>query len=79
MEWNVQVGRRMPEETKTPGLPVRDTEVKSREKQSQPTEPKHDDEIGKVNGSPTPLPDEKAVESSARRIRGEPPADDGAP
>jgi len=64
----------MPDETKTPGLPVRDMDVKGREKQPQPVVHKQDDEIGRVNGSPTPLPDEKAVESGARRISGEPPA-----
>jgi len=39
--------------------------------------PRKDDEIGKVNGSPTPLPDDKAVESGARRLPGDPPVDLG--
>ena len=57
------------------GRPASETDVGSRDKQQPPAKRKQDDEIGKINGSPTPLPDEKAVESGARRVRGDPPTE----
>ena len=41
--------------------------------EERPADRAKDDEIGKKNGSPTPLPDDKAVESGARRVPGDPP------
>jgi hypothetical protein len=66
----------MPDNTEGAERRVPETDVRNRDKHPQPIDRKKDDDIGKVNGSPTPLPDEKAVESGPRRLPGELPAAD---
>jgi len=65
----------MPDSKDGAGRPLPETDVGNRDKPQQPTGRRKDDQIGKVNGSPTPLPDDKAVESGPRRLPGEPPAE----
>ena len=64
----------MPDNKDGAGRPVPERDVGNRDKTQHPTDRKKDYLIGKVNCSPTPLPDDKALESGPRRLPGQPPA-----
>jgi len=50
--------------------------TKPKQVEERPADRVRGEEEGKKSGSPTPLPDEKAVDAGARRVRGDLPSAD---